>query len=588
MNLRERLTSLRLFPKLVLTFLLVLSPIYVIGTLMNESGAKNLKQEMDNSLTSRVNLYMEILDNDLYRVFQLLHQYVNDEDLQNLSVKAEIMSDFDRTQAVLRLKRRLDLLKQSSTFVENVSVMIPLMDRTISSNDNSIQELDRVQFEGLRKAPNRLESPFIVWNDRIFISMPYPETTNREPVFLLLVEISRSELGSTLSRFTTKGGGAVLTGKSMNWAISGTADTAAAGAFAKDIRGLDTLSSGQVRNLTVGKASYRVAKQESSLYGMSLSMFVPTQNVDAPVSTYRKWMIALSAASIAIMLAFSLSLYRIIHRPLRSLLQSFRRIEQGQFNQTVEYPFKDEFGYLYDQFNSMVRQLNVMVHEVYEQQYRARLSELRHLQSQINPHFLYNTYFILYRMAKREDNENLVRLTKHLGEYFQYITRDAADEVPFEREAHHARTYMEIQSIRFGHRIETHFDELPEGSDKLAVPRLILQPIIENAYNHSLEKMTRNGRLEVRIGLGPDVLLISVEDNGDQLTQEKLEELQLALRVHDDVRESTGMLNVHRRLRIKYGEESGLRLSIGELGGLKVAIVIPREGETPHEPTADH
>lgn len=138
-----------------------------------------------------------------------------------------------------------------------------------------------------------------------------------------------------------------------------------------------------------------------------------------------------------------------IHQPLKNLIQNFRNIEKGNFDIALKYPLNDEFGYLYDQFNSTVHQLDILVHEVYEQQYRVSLSELRHLQSQINPHFLYNTYFILYRMAKLRDHENLILLANYLGEYFQFITRDGAAEIPFEKEAKHAKNYLDIQTMRF-------------------------------------------------------------------------------------------------------------------------------------------
>ncbi|MBB3114498.1 two-component system sensor histidine kinase YesM [Paenibacillus phyllosphaerae] len=577
MKPKELFASMRIIPKLVLTFLLVLIPLYAIGLLMNESGSRNIKQEIASSLSSRSNLYMEIVDNDLYRVHQLLRQYVNDEDLQNLSVKAEIMSDFERTQAALRLKRRLDLLKQSSGFVANVTAMIPLMNRSLSSNDNSILELDRPQFEALRQPPSRLVSPFMMWDDRLFMSMPYPEGTNRPPVFLLLIEISKPELQAALAQFTNEGGEALLAGMNGDWSIASEAGSPDGPPTMAGLGQVQFDRNGETQYLSVSNTSYMAVRQQSERFGMTLTMLVPTEKINAPVTTYRKWMLALSAASIAIVLFFSFSIYQIIHRPLRSLMHSFRRIEQGQLNQTVEYPFKDEFGYLYDRFNSMVKQLNVLVHEVYEQQYRAKLSELRHLQSQINPHFLYNTYFILYRMAKREDTENVVRLTKHLGEYFQYITRDGSDEVPLEKEAHHARTYTDIQTIRFGHRIETRFDDVPPEAVQLGVPRLILQPIIENAYHHALEKKTKEGWLHVSFAYSPQRVVISVEDNGDDWTAEKLESLRLTLRADDGHGERTGMINVHRRLRIKYGEQAGISLALGERGGLRVDIEIPIE-----------
>src|SRR5690606_13977204 len=99
-----------------------------------------------------------------------------------------------------------------------------------------------------------------------------------------------------------------------------------------------------------------------------------------------------------------------------------------------------------------------LIHQVYEQQLRAQSSELKQLQSQINPHFLYNTYFILYRLAKLNDNESIARFSHYLGDYFQYITRNASEDIPLEMEFKHAMTYAEIENIRFNNRIQVHFE----------------------------------------------------------------------------------------------------------------------------------
>lgn len=577
-----KVASLRIFPKLVLTFLVVLSPLFVIGLQINMVGSHNVKQEITNSLSSRVDLYMELLDNDFEGILILLQDYLNDEDLMKLSLTAETMSPVEKGQAILRLKKRLDLLQQTSKFVKEASVFIPLIDRTVSSNVNAITNFNKEEFNALIHPAHKQDgSPFLVWNDRTFITLSYPSiNTGKQSVFVLAVEVSRPELISTLSRFTNEGGGAALVGKQTNWAVVGTTDAQNIDIFLEQKQGMIKPDIGSIHNVSIKGEPYMVAREDSDLLNMSLLMFVPSKNVNSMLNTHRIWLIILSLVSAIITLAFSYSIYRIIHKPLKSLVYAFRRIEQGQLNQSVQYPFKDEFGYLYEQFNVMSKQLSVLVHEVYEQQYRAQLAELRHLQSQINPHFLYNTYFILYRMAQLEDNENVTRLTKHLGEYFQYITRDGAEEVPLAKEVHHARIYMEIQTIRFAHRIKTHFGVLPEGEADMKVPRLILQPIIENAYNHSLEKKPKDGWLSVEIFISSVELVIAVEDNGEGLSDEKLEELRMILRTHGGMNgESTGMINVHRRLQIKYGERGGLRLTKGEHGGLKVEIVIPTKGE---------
>jgi len=575
LNLEEKVTSIRLFPKLLLSFLLVLAPLYVIGVQINMSGSKNVKQEIEDSLSSRADLYMEMLDNDLESILFSLQDFVVNDDALGLGMAVSVMSDMEKTQAILRLKERMDNLSRSSNFIKEAAISIPLIDRTISSNADSITDFDREQFQGLLQKVSPRDMPFLQWQDRLFIPLVYPPgSMGIPPLFVVAVEISKPELNSTLARFSNKGGGVMLVGLSDNQVIASAFDIPDE-LYAKRSELMKESKGNSLQTVTIEGDSYLVAREDSDTSGMSLIMYVPAKNVNPALQTHRYWLIVLSIASAIIVIIFSIGIYRMIHRPLIRLLHSFRRIEKGELNLTLQYPLKDEFGYLYGRFNAMAKQLNILVHEVYEQKYRAQLSELRHLQSQINPHFLYNTYFILYRMAQLEDNENVIRLTKHLGEYFQFITRDGAEEVSLEKEIHHARTYTEIQTIRFSPRIEANFGDLPEGLENRLVPRLILQPIIENAYNHSLEKRSKGGWLNVEMDVYGELLVITVEDNGQQLTPDKLEEMRNRLQSYDEPAESTGMLNVHRRLKIKYGETGGLRLSTGERGGLKVEIVIP-------------
>lgn len=578
----NRLTSLQILPKVVLTFLLVLSPLYAIGLKMNEYGSSNVKNEIANSLTSRVNLYMDMLDADFDRTIRLLQEYVNDEDLLKLSTSSEIMSDIEKTQAVLRLKNRLDLFKKSSQFIDNVSAYIPAIDRTVSANANVIASFDRAEFQALSRMVSLFEAPFQLWQNRIFISVPYPDAIlneNKQPLFLLSVEVSRQGMASKLGQFTSGGGGAVLAGNRVNWAVSGSADATIGDDIVSRLEQADHPGEEEAWTVTIGDEDYMVVQKESSRLDTRLIMFVPLQNVNKPLRNFQAWLLALSAASVIIMLVFSYGIYRIIHRPLKALVRAFRKVEQGNFNFVLDYSLNDEFGYLYKQFNAMIGRLNVLIHQVYEQQYRVRLAELRHLQSQINPHFLYNTYFILYRMARLHDHDNVVLFTKHLGDYFQYIARDGMEEVPLEKEARHVKTYMEIQSVRFAKRIVSRFGELPEGCGEMMIPRLILQPLLENAYHHGLEQKEKDGWVRVTAWRTAEQLVIAVEDNGGGMTEERANQLQLMLRSSDDITESTGLVNVHRRLRIKYGEPGGLRLGVGAGQGLKVELIIPLKEE---------
>ncbi|SFI76612.1 two-component system, sensor histidine kinase YesM [Paenibacillus sp. UNC496MF] len=589
LTILKRLASLSILPKLVLTFLLTLTPLYIIGWRMNEIGSRHVQKELTDSLVSRTSLYMNMLEFDLDGVIRQLQEYVNDDDLLKLTSSSEVMTEIEKMQAQLRIKSKLDLLKKSSKFVEDVIAFIPVMDRTVSANDNIIGDFDQAQFEALTQSTNRFEAPFLVWKDRIFISLPYPDPAvsgRQKPVFLLAVEVSRTKLEAALQEFTNEGGRTALVGNKQPFIITG-GETAVDEALVRDFqREGEGAAENQLQSVSWKGTSYLLVSNHSPRLDMSLLMYVPEAKVNASLEVYRFWFYVLSVVSVILVLLFSYSIYLIIHQPLKRLVRSFRRIEQGQFNLEVHYPLQDEFGYLYGQFNGMVRRLDVLVHEVYEQQYRARLAELRHLQSQINPHFLYNSYFILYRMAKQKDHDNVVYFTKHLGEYFQYITRDGSDEVPLRSEVQHARTYAEIQSIRFSERITVDFDEVPEAIREFPVPRLIVQPIIENAYNHGLENKRRDGLIAVRFRERESAIDIIIEDNGDDLNEEKLRTMQAGLLDKAEPSEHTGMLNVHRRIIIRYGG-GGLTLELGADRGLKVTMTIPREAGGGHVPLID-
>ena len=118
---------------------------------------------------------------------------------------------------------------------------------------------------------------------------------------------------------------------------------------------------------------------------------------------------------------------------------------------------------MYGRFNQMVVNLRSLIDQAYKQKIMTQRAELKQLQSQINPHFLYNSFFILNTMAHTGDLEGIETFTTQLGGYFQFVTRNASDEVALHQEIHHARLYTEIQSCDFPSRIKVDFEPLPEG-----------------------------------------------------------------------------------------------------------------------------
>ena len=192
------------------------------------------------------------------------------------------------------------------------------------------------------------------------------------------------------------------------------------------------------------------------------------------------------------------------------------------------------------------------------------------MQAPINPHFLYNSFYHLYRMAKMEDTDGIAEMSLKLSSYYRYITRSAQPVVTLAMEYQNIVDYTEIQTIRFGDRITVQLQPLPEPYRELAVPRFILQPLFENAYNHGVEKM-ENGLIQLRFKMEPEFLNIYVENNGS-CPDAELEKLTQYLNSTDRKAECTALKNVKLRMQMQGGD---LQVSHGTLGGFGVSLRLP-------------
>ncbi|MFC4596804.1 sensor histidine kinase [Cohnella hongkongensis] len=531
---------------------------------------------------SKVNYYMNTIDSEFNRIIKQEFELMYDDDLSKLSVAYSAMNNIERMQSTRRLVKRLEMLKSSNRYVKDIAVYVSDIGSTLATASSTVP-FPTDEFFHSPMSKERLDTPIRLWNDRMFISFPFPERAFLgdlgRPSFVVHVEIHTKELLNDLNRFVShEEGGTVLADSARSWILSDRQDSH----FQDRILAWldDTTAAAQTNGagtLSIQDRKYMVTYQRALSIGAVMLTYTPEERMLQPILKYKRWYWLLLVVSLFIILIFSYSIYSLIHRPLVRLLQSFRSAEMGKFQRIGSYRFKDEFSYLYFQFNQMIERLQILIHEVYEQRYRAQLAELRKLQSQINPHFFYNSFFILYRMAKSEDYESVMRLTKLLGEYYQFITRDGHDIISLDTEVRFARTYAEIQNIRFSRRIALQFPELPATMDAILVPRLTLQPLIENAYNHGLEKKSAGGLIRVLFVEEKSQVTITVEDNGEEMNENLLAELRRSLLSPDAVAESTGMINIHRRIRIHCKNKGGLSLSRSELGGLQVTVAIPKE-----------
>ncbi|MFC4597764.1 sensor histidine kinase [Cohnella hongkongensis] len=583
-----------IFGKLVLAFLLVMAPLLVLGGVISDQGARIVDKEISKSLQQQIRFYLLSLETEIDRMSALQREFMNDEDLDALSLMVQRMSMYERLSAVKRLQARLRMIKESSVYIASAKAYIPSIERLVSS-DGGVEELDQATLNKVKQGSLSPAHPFIRQDGSFFIREYYPSPYNlehRDPNFILELELSIPALYRFLEQLPGyESGGAALVSESAV-IVSGKHLTSFEKIqekwnrepyrWLKEGAGAPGEAAAQTSMLTLEDGSYLITSLYSAALDLHLLVYVPDREVMGPLMKYRMYLWIVLAAAMIVIPVFAYWIYRIIHRPLRKLVGAFRKVESGIKQVEIRHESNDEFRYLYEKFNDMVAHLNKLIYEVYEQKIRLQQSELKQLQSQINPHFLYNSFYLIYRMTKAYDIDNATRFTRYLGDYYQYITRNGKEEVPLEDEIRHVRSYIEIQSIRFGDRISVELEETPERWRELRVPRLTLQPIVENAYQHGFNGDTddcllRIGFRQERTSAGDPLALIFITDNGAGLTEEQAEQWRSRLEFETHDREITGLLNVHRRLRLKYGGGAGIRLDAGG-EGLTVAVIIPLPG----------
>ncbi|MEK3904859.1 cache domain-containing sensor histidine kinase [Paenibacillus sp. FSL R7-0179] len=334
-----------------------------------------------------------------------------------------------------------------------------------------------------------------------------------------------------------------------------------------------------------------VVASKLSFSGWWVMSITPDKDLNVELVELKRYLLIVISALILVSTLIASIVSQTISSPLKKLIREMRQVEVGNFGGMVKVSSYQEINILVASFNRMVRRIEELIERVKLSSVSEKNAELHALQSQVNPHFLYNTLDMIYWMLDEEGNEQLGELVLSLSSMFRYSSQweDGAD-VSLSEELEQIGHYLKIISIRLEGRlvIVTNIDERWLN---IRVPKMTVQPVIENAVKHGLEPLSRQGILKVYTRQEGDHLELIVEDNGDGMNGEQLARLQESLNVdspdsagasgREGGKSGIGLQNLHRRLRFMFGEGYGLQIQSFPGEGTQVAIVlpIPVEGE---------
>ncbi len=260
-------------------------------------------------------------------------------------------------------------------------------------------------------------------------------------------------------------------------------------------------------------------------------------------------------------------------KPLRDLQATILKVGSGHSDLRANETGSPELVDLARQFNIMLDRIDQLMMAVKEEEQNVRRYELQALSSQINPHFLYNTLDTIVWMAEFNDSKRVVEVTKSLAKYFRLALNQGHEQISLKDEIDHVRQYLFIQKQRYGEKLQYEIKELKQYND-YKIPKLILQPLVENAIYHGIKEMNRQGRIRVSVSENDTQLIVSIYDNGRGFVASETTNATL-VRLG-----GVGLKNVNQRLQLQFGKSYHMEIKSEENTYTEIRLYFPRANKT--------
>lgn len=304
------------------------------------------------------------------------------------------------------------------------------------------------------------------------------------------------------------------------------------------------------------------------------------QMVNEEMGRFSRTFILVMGCTVLILSLLSILMAMDFSEPINRLVHSIKKVETENIHEEVLVDREDELGYLSKCFNKMSLEIDNLLNRVYKEKLTRRESELKALQAQINPHFLFNTLESINWMAQLNNVPEIRDMVTSLASLMEASIGKGSPMVPLSKELKYIDSYLLIMKNRYGDRL-TYESDVDRNMLYYEVPKLILQPLVENAIYHGIDKMRKKGTIKLTIKEQDGQIYIEIMDNGKGMHPEEVEELNQVFKDdnHDYLigknRKSIGLANVNGRIKLFYGQEYGLQVESVYENYTKMKLYIP-------------
>lgn len=307
-------------------------------------------------------------------------------------------------------------------------------------------------------------------------------------------------------------------------------------------------------------------------YGWKVLKVIPFQDLSRQLHVFNIGIVAIVLVNVVLLLLGSLFISKLITNPIHSLIDSMKDVENGYFKPVCIPTNDDEIGMLKNVYNLMISEIHQLIQSIIEEQKIKRKAELGIMMEQIKPHFLYNTIDSISSLVILKREEEAYDSLRALGNFYRTSLSNGRDIISIREELDTVENYLYIQKIRYRDLFNAEYDVDEEALD-IKVPRLILQPLVENCIYHGIRPSGNKGCIKIAIKRLQNTVRLTVEDNGVGLSEERLMTLNTASE------KSVGIPATRERIRILFGDKSHFTIASPRGKGTVITIEIPVQEE---------
>ncbi|MEF2244785.1 sensor histidine kinase [Paenibacillus sp. IITD108] len=567
---------LKTLSRLFLLIFVLLVPVFFLYGYANWESIRVVKEQVLSSNSNRLQFFRSQIDGNINQIVNNVFSLMLDPDVKQFSNSYSLDDlKYENVAALNRIRSKLTHLNTASGWITYVSIYSPTVKRLINSSDLSLSNIELLpppEDQGIKWAykPDKSMSKSVFTTTLVD---PFSRIKRGNDAALFEVQFQAHNFTKMLDSFKNEGRNDPFLYHPSGQHISNS--TAEEKLVATVTAHLDsqTLLNSQYKTITINHEEYLLSYIKSDLLDWYLVDYEPLGPLVKPIMMSRTIFFITASCLGAVLLFLAITLYRQVRLPIKKLIISSTQLRNGDYSSRIEGKHNNEFDFLNYRFNEMASEIQHLIENVYKEKLRSQTASLKQLQSQINPHFLYNCLHFISIMNYRGNREAIDAMVTNLGEYYRYTTRLEHTASTLREEIQVLQNYLEIHRIRMPSL--TYTLDISDDVNNVPVPRLILQPIIENSIVHGFAQ--KSGPLWIRIAsyVNGNRLQLVIEDNGSGLTEQELDKLRLSLSQPPEVHEGgIGIWNVHQRLLLQYGSSAGLELFHSPSGGLKTQINI--------------